>query len=485
MTLVYCGSLASVHSHLPASTSRVSASCSTPLFTLFSGSSLQVPLCEHLARIDHVMVDWSCWKLLHRPTHRVRFANRTRASSLSTRGPNTRRHCSTRARYLWLRICGEPSASERQWAEIASEGGVLPLQPHCRLRYRSVCVRDSLLHSTRGLVATEQLRSLPEGFRLMRQPLRTWRWSCVIAQCHHGRYQIEASLLDSNLQGLLGTEELVGDESVVGPELQWAIHTQFPTIVRLLELNCCAIPLTAAGGVFAVPAKAVAGLSWESQGGEVVVALADGPSGIAHFSDSCPVVFLEGQRDSISEVPEGLSDSHQADNCHTHTHRRWCDLLHGTRDTVVSTKALYCPLPDPRKKNTRASPGLPVAKARGVKKAANRPTSQASMPSRIPGNSAVSYGRCRPQLAALESQLGCAHFDSRGSIPAMLGIPAASRKTSGPALQEANTASRIRILVKPVRAVPPEGDILPRQPLDLAEVLAKLAAVLDQPRNSR
>ena len=73
----------------------------------------------------------------------------------------------------------------------------------------------------------------------------------------------------------------------------------------------------------------------------------------------------------------------------------------------------------------------------------------------------------------------------------MLGIPAASRKTSGPALHEARTllgagtgASRIRIRVKPVRGVPPKGDIPHRQPLDLAEVLAKLAAVLDKPRSS-
>ena len=87
----------------------------------------------------------------------------------------------------------------------------------------------------------------------------------------------------------------------------------FPTIVRLLELNCCAIPLTAAGGgsAFAVPVAAVAGLDLGMQGGDVVVPLADGPSGVAHPSDSCLVVFieiasdLEGQLDIISEVPEG------------------------------------------------------------------------------------------------------------------------------------------------------------------------------------
>ena len=44
--------------------------------------------------------------------------------------------------------------------------------------------------------------------------------------------------------------------------------------------------------------------------------------------------------------------------------------------------------------------------------------------------------------------------------------------------------SRIRILVKPIRAVPAKSDAPPRQPLDLAEVLAKWAAVLDKPRSS-
>ena len=75
-------------------------------------------------------------------------------------------------------------------------------------------------------------------------------------------FEIEASLLDSDVQELLGTEDLAGDEPVSGPQLQWATHTDFPTVVTLLELNCCAIHLTAAGGgggVCAVPAKAVAG----------------------------------------------------------------------------------------------------------------------------------------------------------------------------------------------------------------------------------
>ena len=49
MTLVYCGSLASVHSHKPGSPSRVSASCPTLLHCFFSGSSPQAPSCERVA----------------------------------------------------------------------------------------------------------------------------------------------------------------------------------------------------------------------------------------------------------------------------------------------------------------------------------------------------------------------------------------------------------------------------------------------------
>ena len=76
--------------------------------------------------------------------------------------------------------------------------------------------------------------------------------------------------------------------------------------------------------------------------------------------------------------------------------------------------------------------------------------------------------------------------------PAMLGIPAASRKSSSPALHETRTLcgagadiSGIRLPVKPSRAVPPKSDVPPRQPLDLAKVLAKLTTVLDRPRSSR
>ena len=58
--------------------------------------------------------------------------------------------------------------------------------------------------------------------------------------------------------------------------------------MKLHEVNCCAIPLPAAGGggVIGVLAKAVASLDLETQGGKVIVLFADGPSGVAHPSNS-------------------------------------------------------------------------------------------------------------------------------------------------------------------------------------------------------
>ena len=49
MTLVHCGSFASVHSHKPASPSRVSALRPTSLHRSFSGASLQAQSCVRVA----------------------------------------------------------------------------------------------------------------------------------------------------------------------------------------------------------------------------------------------------------------------------------------------------------------------------------------------------------------------------------------------------------------------------------------------------
>ena len=42
----------------------------------------------------------------------------------------------------------------------------------------------------------------------------------------------KASLLDSDVQGFLRTEDLGGDEPVSGPQLQWATRTECREVVR-------------------------------------------------------------------------------------------------------------------------------------------------------------------------------------------------------------------------------------------------------------
>ena len=73
-------------------------------------------------------------------------------------------------------ICGEPRASQRQWTEVAREGGASLYNLIVGLVI-GVCTGVTLYCTQRGvsreiLVATEQLRSLLQGFRLIRQPLR-------------------------------------------------------------------------------------------------------------------------------------------------------------------------------------------------------------------------------------------------------------------------------------------------------------------------
>ena len=130
VTPVYCGSLVRAQPQASIYVTRVSIVFASA-YASFSGSSLQAPSCELRPLFD----DWSCWKLPHRLTDRIRLQPAC--------GPDTRRHTSTRARYLWLRAV-------YLW-NLSTQRGV----------------------TREFLVAAEQLRSLPEGFRLIHQPLRT------------------------------------------------------------------------------------------------------------------------------------------------------------------------------------------------------------------------------------------------------------------------------------------------------------------------
>ena len=91
--------------------------------------------------------------------------------------------------------------------------------------------------------------------------------------------EMQASLLGSDAQGLLGTEELAENELTSSPQLQWGTHTEFPSVVRFFELNCHAISLTvvAGGGIFSMPTRAVAGLDLGTRGGDVDVPIIGGP----------------------------------------------------------------------------------------------------------------------------------------------------------------------------------------------------------------
>ena len=60
--------------------------------------------------------------------------------------------------------------------------------------------------------------------------------------------EMEAGLLDSDVQEPLGTEELDGDEVTGNLQLQWGTQTEFPSAVRLFELTRHGIPLTVVAG---------------------------------------------------------------------------------------------------------------------------------------------------------------------------------------------------------------------------------------------
>ena len=91
------------------------------------------------------------------------------------------------------------------------------------------------------------------------------------------------------------------------------------------------------------------------------------------------------------------------------------------------------------------------------------------------------------RLAAIEVSGAAPTPTPSSSDPATLGLHAASRRSSGPALHEARTllgagagSSRIRFPGKPTRAIQSKTDVPPHQPLDLHEELAKLEAALEE-----
>ena len=138
MTLVYCGSFASVHSHKPASPSRVSALRPTSLHRPFSGSSLQAPSCVRVANPldypctnggDLVGLDQSNRKQPHWTTTGIRSLVRMRAPLLRPGAYCTQKHTTTEPGVCncGSRICGGLSAFRSRWLESVTEGSAFRL----------------------------------------------------------------------------------------------------------------------------------------------------------------------------------------------------------------------------------------------------------------------------------------------------------------------------------------------------------------------
>ena len=154
--------------------------------------------------------------------------------------------------------------------------------------------------------------------------------------------------------------------------------------------------------------------------------LKSGPSGTAHPSDCCAVVFfeiaadLESQLEIVSEVPEG-SVRFSPDGWLPHLPSLVRTAAWGERSVGVDEG---CVLSTPGSaEEERISLSLPVAKARreGL---FEKPISEASRPSPMLTHMEDFAG----WLAALEVSGVAPNPTLCSSSPAMLGIPAASRK---------------------------------------------------------
>ena len=180
------------------------------------------------------------------------------------------------------RICGEPSASPNQWAEIASEAVSTSttsswalLSEFVRVRLFAALNAESLARFSKLLNSSDHCEKSRSVTMAVTTRSHSTRGPGKVARCRRTRPVRYGGIDWGRAAG--------------GPELQWATHTEFPTFFH---------PLTSAGG-------------GSAQRGEVVVLLADGSAAVAHPSDSCPVVLigiasdLEGQLDIISEVLEG------------------------------------------------------------------------------------------------------------------------------------------------------------------------------------
>ena len=315
----------------------------------------------------------------------------------------------------------------------------LSLQLRCRLCCRSVHVRDPMLYSTRSLSRDSRgywaAEIIAWRFRSLSSTVEKLKWSCVIARYPHAlnvRSRETCSIQTCRTSSVW--RDLVGDEPAGGPQLQWATQTEFRPSMKPHEVNCCAIPLPAAGGggVIAVLAKAVAGLDLETQAGEVIVLFADGSSGFGHPSDSCPRQYLSRtfptSRTSWMVSPKFWRVYPVLTRWTAAHTTRWSDLRHGMTGTAESEEAVCCPIPDLWRKSTQVQ--VSQRRRHGVRRRQQSVCHREGLRSHLPSVN-VSCGSFWWQTVRSRSQWSYSHTDSwpvvvRALRSALLGAGAAA-----------------------------------------------------------
>ena len=247
--------------------------------------------------------------------------------------------------------------------------------------------------------------------------------------------EMEASLLDSDVQELLGAEELAGDELTrqSAPSMGCSDRiSECREVVRTRLLR----DSTCSGWErrhFCGACKSGLLGTLES---DVDVPLIGGPSGTAHPSDSCAVVFFtqtasdfESQLEVVSEVPGG-SIGFSSDGRPPHFPSLVRIAAWDERCSVVEES---CALSAPGSaEEEQAGSSLAVAKARSAKKAAKRsaPSGIAAPPPKrqcqaeVQATMLAHVEECAGRLAALEASGVTPISTPCSSSPAMLGIPA-------------------------------------------------------------
>ena len=255
---------------------------------------------------------------------------------------------------------------------------------------------------------------------------------------------------------------------------------------REVELNCCTIPLTAAGGgsVFAVTSRGSRQSGFRS-------ARRRGRRSPRRWSGwSCTSFRLvpgsihrdcfrpPGSAGCCLRSSGGVYPVLTRWTATSHTLAgllaAWCERYSGIEEGCVLSNPGSAEEAHKVKSPSRKGTGWEEGSKASATTRDRGPTSHASVPSRIPDNSAVSYGRFRRQTGRPPSQWSCSHPDPSWSRPcdARNSHRFAQDKWPSVTLLGAGAeASRIRTAVKPGCVVPPKGDVPPRQTSNLPKFL--------------